>query len=319
VQTFLPDPGFEASARSLDDRRLGKQRVETFQILRALVWPTYGWKRHPAVAMWRGFVPALVCYGLAMCAEWSRRGFEDTVAGRLLEFTEGRVPYRPDLYRDGMLPPWLGDASLHLSHRSRLVAKDEEYYRPRYEPDLPVDLAYVWPTPCYPRWPLTGRGARARDLRSALRTMGRDEASALEREAFAAIARGEDFEAVAPGVRGRDLVLLAGLGRAGPTVWFTGAPLPDAEGPTDTGATPAGRGGDDAGAATGGSIARASNAETRRAVRDQARSPAPVRFPRPDQPMPDRGGGPGLLVVEHDRRVRTPLPDGVPILRLRQA
>ena len=36
MQTFLPFPDFVASARSLDRLRLGKQRVETLQILNAL-------------------------------------------------------------------------------------------------------------------------------------------------------------------------------------------------------------------------------------------------------------------------------------------
>src|SRR4051794_10899397 len=55
VQTFLPYADFDASAAVLDDRRLGKQRVETMQVLRALVFPSYrGWKNHPATRMWRG-------------------------------------------------------------------------------------------------------------------------------------------------------------------------------------------------------------------------------------------------------------------------
>ena len=40
MQTFLPVPGFEDGARLLDSPRLGKQRVETLQILRALELPT---------------------------------------------------------------------------------------------------------------------------------------------------------------------------------------------------------------------------------------------------------------------------------------
>ena len=57
MQTFLPYADPRASAACLDDRRLGKQRVETFQVLRAITWPTYGWKHHPVTRMWRGFVP----------------------------------------------------------------------------------------------------------------------------------------------------------------------------------------------------------------------------------------------------------------------
>src|SRR5687768_368968 len=101
MQTFLPYPDLVASCRVLDDRRLGKQRVETFQILRALTWPAYAWKNHPAVAMWRGFVPALVAYGLASCDEWTRRGYADTVAEQLPAWG-APTPASYDL------PPWFG-------------------------------------------------------------------------------------------------------------------------------------------------------------------------------------------------------------------
>ena len=77
MQTFLPYADPRASAACLDDRRLGKQRVETFQVLRAITWPTYGWKHHPVTRMWRGFVPALVAYGLACVDEWAARGHAD--------------------------------------------------------------------------------------------------------------------------------------------------------------------------------------------------------------------------------------------------
>jgi len=37
MQTFLPYPDFERSARVLDVKRLGEQRVECIQVLRGLV------------------------------------------------------------------------------------------------------------------------------------------------------------------------------------------------------------------------------------------------------------------------------------------
>jgi hypothetical protein len=49
MQTFLPYSSFEESARILDYRRLGKQRVEAWQILRSLDGITKGWSNHPAV------------------------------------------------------------------------------------------------------------------------------------------------------------------------------------------------------------------------------------------------------------------------------
>jgi len=51
MQTFLPYADFEAWARALDTKRLGKQRVETIQVVHGLVRPDYGWRHHPAVAM----------------------------------------------------------------------------------------------------------------------------------------------------------------------------------------------------------------------------------------------------------------------------
>ena len=147
MQTFLPFPSFDESARVLDSPRLGKQRVETLQILRALVVPTYGWQRHPAVGMWRGHVPALTAYGLAMVHAWTERGFADSVGEQLLEFAP-EVEGRPQswLARQGLLPPWVGDPRVHESHRSKLIAKEPGYYRPLF-PGTPEDLDYVWPRP----------------------------------------------------------------------------------------------------------------------------------------------------------------------------
>jgi hypothetical protein len=149
MQTFLPVADFEASARLLDTARLGKQRVETLQILRAIELPDYGWANHPAVTMWRGRTAALVAYGLAMVRVWRERGFGDTTEAQIAEFAPGVVGRsQAELADAGVLPSWVGDEALHLSHRSSLLAKDPEFYRPRFtelfgpEPD---DLPYVWP------------------------------------------------------------------------------------------------------------------------------------------------------------------------------
>lgn len=141
MQTFLPYPSFAESAAALDTARLGKQRVETLQLLRANTVPGYGWRNHPAAKMWRGHLPALTAYGLAMTDAWIAAGRPDTVRPQLLRFA-------PDV--DGMpeseleMPPWLGDEAFHLSHRSNLVRKDAAFYRPRFG-DVPDDLPYVWP------------------------------------------------------------------------------------------------------------------------------------------------------------------------------
>jgi hypothetical protein len=148
MQTFLPYRDFVACARVLDTRRLGKQRVEALQIVRALLVPDYGWRHHPAVLMWRGYPEALGRYGLEVCGEWRVRGFADTCAPKILadlgllgvELVRGQN----QLAAAGALPPWLGDPALHRSHQSALVRKDPEFYGPRF-PGVPDDLPYVWP------------------------------------------------------------------------------------------------------------------------------------------------------------------------------
>jgi hypothetical protein len=148
VQTFLPYADFERSARSLDQKRLGKQRVEVIQVVRGLVQADYGWKNHPAVLMWKGYEEALGRYGLVCCEVWTELGFGDTcaatIAADLRGFGVEAVRTQAELAEAGALPPWLGDEALHQSHRSSLVRKDQEHYRPLF-PDVPDDLPYVWP------------------------------------------------------------------------------------------------------------------------------------------------------------------------------
>src|SRR3712207_2474323 len=119
MQTFLPVADFAQSARLLDSPRLGKQRVETLQILRAHELPDYGWTSHPVVVMWRGRTPALVAYGLAMARVWRERGFADTNEALIGEFAPEVVGVpQEELGRAGLLPTWLGNEELHRSHRS---------------------------------------------------------------------------------------------------------------------------------------------------------------------------------------------------------
>ena len=62
----------------LDDKRLGKQRVEVLQLMNTLTGRRSGWRNHPAAKMWRGHEDMLVLYGLIITREWKRRGFNDT-------------------------------------------------------------------------------------------------------------------------------------------------------------------------------------------------------------------------------------------------
>jgi hypothetical protein len=139
MQTFLPYPDFNFSAQTLDWRRLGKQRVEVYQILRVLTGQSKGWANHPAVKMWIGHEKALVSYGTAMCLVWIGKGFKDTLLTRF------RAMSAPAIYCSE-LPQWLGNQEFHRSHQSNLIRKDPAFYGPKF-PGVPDNLPYIWPVP----------------------------------------------------------------------------------------------------------------------------------------------------------------------------
>jgi hypothetical protein len=136
MQTFVPFPSLKLSAAVLDYRRLGKQRVETFQLLRANLDITLGWKNHPAAKMWLGHEAGLIAYGVAICDEWIARGFKDTCREKILAFGE------PDA---SDMPAWWGMNAVHSSHRSALLRKNPEWYGQFEWADDP-SVPYVWPT-----------------------------------------------------------------------------------------------------------------------------------------------------------------------------
>lgn len=151
MQTFLPLPSFADSLRCLDQKRLGKQRVEAAQLVRAITGgersseapdegimalatafasPT-GWANHPAAKMWRGHIPALKHYHNTSIMCWLERGYKNTM-----------TMYRVDP-NEVVYPPWFGDPAFHASHRSNLLRKNPEFYG-RYGWNEPHDMEYVW-------------------------------------------------------------------------------------------------------------------------------------------------------------------------------
>ncbi len=130
MQTFLPYPSFKQSAKCLDMKRLGKQRVEAMQIENCLLGISSGWKNHPAVKMWKGYLPALRQYRREMTLEWISRGYKNT-----MEIPEDNSKI--------VLPKWFG-GKIHETHRSKLLQKDYDFYS-QYEWKEEPDLEYYWP------------------------------------------------------------------------------------------------------------------------------------------------------------------------------
>lgn len=134
MQTFLPYQDYAESAKCLDYRRLGKQRVECLQLLRALLGITDGWVNHPAAKMWKGCELGLQTYAYAICWEWQHRGYKDTCMQKIKDLECGGAIY----------PRWLGNKEFHDSHKSNLLRKDLLFYA-RYGWTVRSDLPYIWP------------------------------------------------------------------------------------------------------------------------------------------------------------------------------
>jgi hypothetical protein len=133
MQTFLPYPNLKKSLKTLDSRRLGKQRVEAFQILNILLERTNGsgWKNHPAVKMWAGYENALKLYLNKSIKLWVSKGYKNNMK---FEVIEGKIRF----------PPWFGNTEFHAAHRSNLLRKNVEFYS-QYGWNEPNDLEYIWP------------------------------------------------------------------------------------------------------------------------------------------------------------------------------
>lgn len=133
MQTFLPYPDFRKSLECLDNKRLGKQRVEAMQLINALERGSGAWFNHPACQMWRGYERALKLYHNIAIVLWKQRGFKNNM--RLYDLGAFATE----------MPHWFGDESFHASHRSNLLRKDPAHYG-QFGWTEPHDLPYVWPT-----------------------------------------------------------------------------------------------------------------------------------------------------------------------------
>lgn len=135
MQTFLPYADFRKSFEVLDYRRLGKQRVEAMQLIKAIEQvptldgkPYRGWVNHPATKMWRKYPDALKLYCNLCIDEWVKRGYKNTMSKYDL----------PDVIE---MPHWLGSKSFHVTHQSNLYHKSPADY-PQFEMEF---IPYEWP------------------------------------------------------------------------------------------------------------------------------------------------------------------------------
>ena len=137
VNTFIPYGNFKKCAKILDNKRLGKQRVEAKQIINILTNTTdkMGWRNHVIVKMWTGHTEALMLYYNTIVTEWIKRGFKNNM----------------ELYKinKNIKMPWfVVNKSINLSHQASLVRKYPAYYGPVFVniPKQYMKYKYIWPS-----------------------------------------------------------------------------------------------------------------------------------------------------------------------------
>lgn len=146
MQTFLPFPDFKQTAKVLDYRRLGKQRLEALMCLELILGiRDDNWKYHPVYHMWRAYPEALSLYISTICHEWINRGYKDTRLEKLKALNQ-KLNFKFIYF-----PSWLGDERFHASHRSILLGKNYDWYSQFDWSEKPAIMdkkgnwSYFWP------------------------------------------------------------------------------------------------------------------------------------------------------------------------------
>lgn len=166
MQTFItstaddPQRAIVETFDMLDQSRLGKQRVEAYQILLAFEEHTKKsptkythWLSSPAVRMWEGHLPALTVYGAINCMRWRKLGHDDTLLGQFQLRRRVYLANDPDAV---VWPWWFGHPAMVRTHQAKLYYKMSPRWVEAYsEGNIgksmaglpPMKLPYLWPDP----------------------------------------------------------------------------------------------------------------------------------------------------------------------------
>lgn len=162
VNTFITSSSLQECAENLDYKRLGKQRVEAYQLINVIEAMEQGktlkigWKNHPATKMWVGHLIPLKIYFNHMVREWVKRGYTNTMA--LYDVNEeeykiipskfnGKKAIYKGQFNEKTFPWWFTFEPLVMSHKASLYRKYPEYYEKFNDAKLKPYLTkgYVWP------------------------------------------------------------------------------------------------------------------------------------------------------------------------------
>jgi hypothetical protein len=155
MQTFLPHPTNRDSLDALDNKRINKQILECYQILKVLSGesPSGAWRNHPAVLMWAGSESELWRYGMTAIAIANMRGIKTDK-----NYANMKALSKVAALRWGDADPvWFNNPTmikrLNTTHQANLYRKDPEYYA-EYKSAVDSEFNkpccegcnYYWPT-----------------------------------------------------------------------------------------------------------------------------------------------------------------------------
>lgn len=177
MQTFLPYPDFVKSAKCLDNKRLGKQRVEAWTIYRTLVkieeredntrddlpndyvqkskedwWKCKCGKFHKGFPYkclnnkipWEHHPIVKMWKGYeASLSYYGIRICEEWINRGFKDSMLSRFKEEARNYKVACCPEWLGNPKFHASHRSNLLRKNPKWYG-KFGWTEKNDLPYIW-------------------------------------------------------------------------------------------------------------------------------------------------------------------------------
>lgn len=167
MQIFAPYPSFIDISNCLDPKRLNKQKIEIWQILKCLEIGPYQckvckryidddfeikktclndkdcieiktpWYNHPATQAVKNYELFFIDYALEIADSCLKLGYKDTLIPKIQAFKE--------IFKGEYKKPWYwGDNRFHDSHKSNLLRKNKEYYG-KFNWKVAENLEYWWP------------------------------------------------------------------------------------------------------------------------------------------------------------------------------
>jgi Pyrimidine dimer DNA glycosylase len=155
MQTFLPYPALRDSLDALDNKRLNKQILETYQILNILSGQSKSnaWRNHPAVLMWEDAENELWRYGMTAIKLADMRGIK--TINNLANMKA--LAKKASLNWGDEEPAWRKNPTVinrvNTTHKANLYRKDPIYYaeyasaiNDKYNQPCCDGCLYYWPT-----------------------------------------------------------------------------------------------------------------------------------------------------------------------------